>query len=259
MCLIYIAHRVDPFYRLVVAANRDEFHARPADRVHWWDDAPGVLAGRDRQAGGTWMGMSRGGRFAALPNFRDPLRHRSDARSRGFLVSGFLKSGERSMDYLQDVARDGEEYNGFSPLVHDGRVLGFYSNRGGEPAPVPPGVHGLSNELLDTPWPKVEEGKLDMLSVLSRGAPTPGALLGLLDRRETAVDESLPDTGVGVERERWLSPRFGMWCSGSAVSTPQAKRVATRSTRFTSATKSRSPRNESHPLRRDRVYSGTDR
>jgi len=208
MCLIYIAHRVDPHYRLVVAANRDEYHARPAAPAAWWDDGPGILAGRDLEAGGTWMGMSRSGRFAALTNYRDPARHDPCARSRGFLVSGFLRGDTGAMAFLAGVAKEGERYNGFSLLVHDGGTLAFYSNRGGEPEVVAPGVHGLSNHLLDTPWPKVEEGKLELLGLLSRGAATPGALLGLLDRREPVDDGQLPDTGVGRERERVLSPRF---------------------------------------------------
>jgi len=208
MCLIYIAHRVDPFYRLVVAANRDELHARPSAPAHWWDDAPGILAGRDLEAGGTWMGISRSGRFAALTNYRDPAHRAPGARSRGLLVSGFLRSGAPALAWLEEVAGEGDRYDGFSLLVHDGDTLAFYSNRGGEPEPVPPGVHGLSNHLLDSPWPKVEQGKLELLGLLSRGTPTPGALRGLLDRREPADEAELPDTGVGAARERWLSPRF---------------------------------------------------
>ena len=208
MCLIYVAWRVHPNYRLVIAANRDEYHARPAAPAHWWDDDADILAGRDLEAGGTWLGISRDGRFAALTNYRDPARRRNGARSRGMLVSGFLRSGVPAPEYLSEVAADGERYNGFTLLACDGDVLAWYSNRGGEPAVVPPGVHGLSNHLLDTPWPKVEEGKLDLLSLLARRPPTPGDLLGLLDRHEAAADDRLPDTGVGRERERDLSPRF---------------------------------------------------
>ena len=208
MCLIFLAHRVDPRYRLVVAANRDEFHMRETRPAHWWDEDGGILAGRDLRAGGTWMGISRGGRFAALTNFREPSGHRDDARSRGFLVSSFLKSTDGAMAYLEAVAREADRYNGFSLLVYDGAALCFYSNRDGAPSKVSPGVHGLSNHLLDTPWPKVEEGKLDMLGVLARGAPSPARLLGLLDRRQAVDDARLPDTGVGRARERQLSARF---------------------------------------------------
>ena len=208
MCLIYVAHRVDPRYRLVVAANRDEFHARETQPAHWWQDDPCILAGRDLRAGGTWMGISRGGRFAAITNFRDPASYRGDARSRGLLVSNFLKSTDDAMRYLDDVAQEADRYNGFSLLVYDGVSMCFFSNRDGAPSKVAPGVHGLSNHLLDTPWPKVEEGKLDMLGVLARGAPSPAAFLGLLDQRQPAAEVQLPDTGVGRARERDLSPRF---------------------------------------------------
>ena len=123
-------------------------------------------------------------------------------------MSGFLRGDAPAMDYLDDVAAQGEVFNGFSLLVHDGDTLGFYSNRADAPEKVAPGVHGLSNHLLDTPWPKVEEGKLDLLGLLARGKPTPANLLGLLDHREAPEDGALPDTGVGVERERALAPRF---------------------------------------------------
>lgn len=208
MCLIYVAHRVDPRYPLVVAANRDEFHQRPAAPAAWWDEASGVLAGRDLEAGGTWLGMSRGGRFAAITNFRDPAHQVAGARSRGFLVSGFLRSRQPALAFLREVAGDGTRYNGFSLLVHDGERLAFYSNRDGEPETVAPGIHGLSNHLLDTPWPKVEEGKLDLLSVLAGGAPTPAGLLGLLDRRAPDGESGLADAGAVIESERWRSSRF---------------------------------------------------
>jgi len=208
MCLIYVAWRVSPAYPLVVAANRDEYHARPAAPAHWWRDEEHIVAGRDLEAGGTWLGLSRRGRFAALTNYRDPASRRTDARSRGTLVSDVLRSRAPVLECLAEVAAQGERYNGFTLIAWDGETLAWTSNRGGEPAVIAPGVHGLSNHLLDTPWPKVEEGKLDLLSLLARRPPTPGDLLGLLDRREAAPDERLPDTGVGAERERWLSPRF---------------------------------------------------
>lgn len=208
MCLIYLAHRVHPVHRLVVAANRDEVHARASAPAHWWKDAPQVLAGRDLEGGGTWMGVSRCGRFAALTNYRESGLRRPDARTRGELVSGFLGATADAMSYLRQVQAGGERYNGFSLLVHDGQLLAWYSNRGPAPAVVAPGVHGLSNGLLDASWPKVEEGKLEMLALLARDALEPQHLLGLLDRREPAADARLPDSGIGLERERALSARF---------------------------------------------------
>lgn len=208
MCLIYVAHRVHPRHRLVVAANRDEFHDRAAAPAHWWADRPTVLAGRDLEGGGTWMGVSRGGRFAAVTNFRDPPSRNPAARTRGELVSNFLVGAADALDYLHEVKRDAACYNGFSLLVHDGRTLACFSNRGQDPCEVTPGVHGLSNHLLDSPWPKVEEGKRDLLGLLAADTVAPQDMLSLLDHREPADDDRLPDSGVGVQRERALSARF---------------------------------------------------
>lgn len=208
MCLIYIAHRVHPAYPLVVAANRDEFHDRASSPAHWWQQHPQILAGQDQVAGGTWLGVTRSGRFAALTNYRSARAYDQAARSRGELTRDFLLDDSGAFEYAQSVAACGDRYNGFSLLVHDGRELAVVSNRSGEPERVAPGVHGLSNELLNTPWPKVEEGKLDLLGLLARDALGPADLLALLDHRETAHDNELPDTGVSIERERAYSARF---------------------------------------------------
>jgi uncharacterized protein with NRDE domain len=208
MCLIYLAHRVHPRYPLVVAANRDELHARPSSPAHWWQDVPGLLAGRDLQAGGTWMGVTRGGRFAAVTNFREPGARDANARSRGELVSGFLEGTDDALSFLAQVSRAGQRYNGFSLLAYDGQVLGSYSNRGGEPEVVNPGVHGLSNHLLDSPWPKVEQGLAELQRLMAGGQIEHEDLLQLMDRRESAPDHALPDSGIGLARERLLSPRF---------------------------------------------------
>ena len=160
MCLIYVAWRRHPRHRLVVAANRDEFHARPALPVHWWDDTPGVLAGRDLEAGGTWMAVGTGGRFAAITNYPDPVPERiPGAPSRGALVSEFVAGDEPAEAYLGRVIEEGHRYNGFSLLATDGDTLAFASNRSRGVVRLDPGVYGLSNHLLDTPWPKVADGK----------------------------------------------------------------------------------------------------
>ncbi len=194
MCLIYIAHRVHPAYPLVVAANRDEFHDRDTAPAQWWQQHPQILAGQDRVAGGTWLGISRSGRFAAITNFRSARAYDPAARSRGELTRDFLLDDAAALDYAHSVAARGERYNGISLLLHDGHELVVVSNRSGAPERVAPGVHGLSNDLLNAPWPKVEEGKID--------------LLALLDHREFAADDALPDTGVSIERERAYSARF---------------------------------------------------
>lgn len=205
MCLILLAHRAHPQYRLIVAANRDEWFGRPTAPAGFWADAPDVLAGRDLQARGTWLGVTRDGRFAALTNFRDPDSHRSDAPSRGALVSGYLTSSAAPAAYLGSLRNAAERYNGFSLLVGDPTSLGYYSNRAGEARELTPGIYGLSNHVLDVPWPKVRAGKARLAAHLD-GEVSAAALLALLDDTQAASDSELPRTGVTLEWERALSP-----------------------------------------------------
>jgi uncharacterized protein with NRDE domain len=203
MCLIAIAWQAHPGFPLVVAANRDEWRDRPAAPARWWDDHPQLLAGRDLQAGGTWMGVTRGGRFAAVTNFRDPSERRSTALSRGALVAQFLLGSEAPAAYLAGLASRAAQYNGFNLLVGDGRALLYFGSREGGVRPVEPGVHALSNHLLDEPWPKVTKAREAMRAGVADGdAP----LFDMLSDATPAPDHALPDTGVGLERERWLSP-----------------------------------------------------
>lgn len=206
MCLIAFAWRVNPLFPLVVAANRDEFLRRPTAPASFWGDAPRVLAGRDLEAGGTWLGVTTSGRFAALTNFRDPRTHREGRKTRGELVARFLEGDETPGAYLDRLLESAAHYNGFSLLVGDGSRLFVFSNVDGEPAEVPPGVHGLSNNLLDTPWPKVERTRAALASIASD--PSPDALLTLLADATRPPDADLPETGVGLEVERLLSSPF---------------------------------------------------
>ena len=209
MCLILIAYRCHPGLDLLVAANRDEFQDRPTAPLAFWDDAPQVLAGRDLQQGGTWMGATQTRRFAALTNYRDPSRVRPDAPSRGQLVSDYLQGAEPARAYLARLATQGEVYNGFNLLLGDATGLHYYSNRGGAPQTLPPGWYGLSNHLLNTPWPKVQRGLTLMQDALAqRPDPNPDDLLPALANRTLAPDDELPQTGVSLEWERWLSPIF---------------------------------------------------
>ena len=209
MCLILLAHRAHPLYRLVVAANRDEFYARPTAPAAFWTDAPHVLAGRDLQGGGTWMGVTRAGRFAAVTNYREVAPPPPDAPSRGELPGGFLRGDQAPEAYLRSLEVRAGAYAGFNLLVGDGEALGYLSNRGGVARMLAPGVYGVSNALLDTPWPKVERGKAGLREVLAEGGEIdPDALLRLLAESEPAPDALLPDTGVGRERERVLSSLF---------------------------------------------------
>ncbi len=209
MCLILLAYRAHPGYKLVVAANRDEFYDRPTAPLAFWDDAPEVLAGRDLKAGGTWLGITRNGRFAALTNYRDPARASPDAPSRGRLVGTCLRAVESARAALERLVAQAGAYNGFNLLLGDGEGLFYYSNLTGEYRALEPGLYGLSNHLLDTPWPKLRRGLAALRRALDqRPDPNPDDLLPLLTDRTPASDNELPNTGVSLEWERWLSPIF---------------------------------------------------
>ena len=204
MCLIVFAWKVHPDFPLVVAANRDEFHARPTTAARFWDDRPEILAGRDLEGMGTWLGVTRSGRFAAVTNYREAAPAPRDAASRGVLASRFLGSGEPPAAFAADVEANGSAYRGFNFLAGDRAELWWVSNRGGRARRIEPGLHGLSNHLLDTPWPKVAKGKQRLGQALER-APAVDPLLELLADTTEAVEEELPDIGIGAARERLLS------------------------------------------------------
>lgn len=207
MCLIFLAWQVHPDYPLVVAANRDEFFARPTAAADFWAESPGLLAGRDLEAGGTWMGITHHGRFAALTNYRDPAQMRSGTPSRGGLVSGFLAGRDEPAAYLAKTESLGRECNGYNLLLGDGRSLWWASNMGGPRRALAPGIYGLSNHLLDTPWPKVGAGKTALAAALDT-LPDEGGLLALLKDDGLHPDHALPQTGVALEWERLLSAAF---------------------------------------------------
>ncbi len=211
MCLIVFAWQHHPDYALVLAANRDEFYERPTQRAQFWaPEHPDLLAGRDLRSGGTWLGVTRSGRFAAITNVREPGHHRPDAPSRGHLVSGFLTADAAPRAYLEALAGEAEAYNGFNLLVGTPAEMAYVSNRGGGVQRIPPGVYGLSNHRLDTPWPKVRAGKAMLTDALEQDGAAPERLArSLLDRLHDptpAPEEALPDTGVGLAWERLLSP-----------------------------------------------------
>lgn len=218
MCLILVAWRAHPDYPLVVAANRDEFFARPAAEAGWWPDAPSVFAGRDLEAGGTWLGLGRDGRFAGLTNFRDPQRNRDGTPSRGALVADFLRGRESTAEALARLQFEGPRYNAFNLLVSDGDSLGIYESASGSARLLEPGLHALSNHLLDTPWPKVTAGKSRLARAL-RALPDDTPLCELLRDDRPAPDAELPRTGVSLAWERMLSsafiraPGYGTRCS----------------------------------------------
>jgi uncharacterized protein with NRDE domain len=213
MCLILFAFKTSSRYPLVVAANRDESYARPTAAAAFWGDHPDIYAGRDLDMGGTWMGLTRGGRFAAVTNFRDgyPNGRGAAPRSRGDLAGGFLTGDLDARSYLDSVATRQKEYSGFSTLAGDLDALWYLSNYGNGVQNVTPGVHGLSNHLLDTPWPKVVAGRAELTALLDSGANTTTLaekLFDMLADRSVAPANQLPDTGVGIVREKQLGPKF---------------------------------------------------
>ncbi len=209
MCFLLFAIDSHPRYALIVAANRDEHYARPTAAAAFWRDAPDVLAGRDLLHGGTWLGITRDGRFAAVTNYRDPGNHRDDRLSRGHLVSDFLRGDADAGAYLGALALRGGEYNGFSLVAGVGAHLHYFSNRGPGPLPLDDEVHALSNHLLDTPWAKVQRGKRALRRLLGADAPAlREGLFTLLADTTPAAPHELPASGVAPALERAYSPIF---------------------------------------------------
>jgi uncharacterized protein with NRDE domain len=209
MCLILFAYKVHPKYKLMVAANRDEFYQRPTAPVHYWEDVPEILAGRDLEKMGTWMGITKSGRFAALTNYRDPKEVTEGKRSRGELVADALQYKGDIREYMQSLVNKKDLYPGYNLLAGDGDELYYYSNVGQELIKVAPGIYGVSNHLLNTEWPKVQAGKEGVAAILnSEQEDFVEPLLTLLQKADQAPDEKLPQTGVSLEWERMLSPMF---------------------------------------------------
>lgn len=209
MCLILLSFDPNGDNPLVLAANRDEFYARPARALGFWPEAPHILAGRDIRGSGSWMGITRSGRLAALTNYRDPSAVKEDTPSRGLLVKNFLAGSETPFHYLEQIQKEADRFNPFNLLAGDRFNLYYFSNRDGEIRKLAPGVHGLSNHLLDTPWPKVQKGKNALEALLKRQKKLIlEDIFSILADRTLAPDDLLPDTGVGLEKERLLSPAF---------------------------------------------------
>lgn len=220
MCLLVFAWNVHPLYRLIFAGNRDEFHDRPASPLAWWTDQPDILAGRDLQAGGTWLGVSRAGAFGVVTNFREMQRPTPGMPSRGALITRYLNAAQPAARFLAALTPQADQYAGFNLLLADSREMHYASNRADPFAQVlPTGVHGLSNHLLDTSWPKLARTRARFEQLILSPDPHLEDLLTMLADRETAADHLLPDTGIGLEWERLLSApfivdeRYGTRCS----------------------------------------------
>jgi uncharacterized protein with NRDE domain len=216
MCLIFVAINYHPVYKLVVAANRDEFYNRKTAAANYWPDHPNVLGGRDLQAGGTWMAMTKTGKISMLTNYRDPKNIRTDAPSRGFLVSDYLIHDVDAESYMKDLQP--AKYNGFNMIMGDINNLWYLSNYKDGITKLDNGLYGLSNHLLDSPWPKVVRGKEKLAPILGKSDLTTNELMEFLYDTEVAT-KGLPNTGVSPELEKALSsmfiktPNYGSRCS----------------------------------------------
>jgi uncharacterized protein with NRDE domain len=209
MCLIVFAYKCHPGYQLILGANRDEFRDRPTESAEFWLSAPYLLAGRDVQAGGTWMGVTTTGKLAAITNYRDPRKQAINPPSRGKLVSDYLLNASLTPEeYQATLNRDGQQYDGFNFLYGTLDKLYYFTNRGGSSGPVSSGIHGLSNHLLDTRWPKVTTAKSRMETIVQNGIVDSEHIFAALSDPVPFADNLLPDTGVGLERERMLSPLY---------------------------------------------------
>ena len=209
MCLILFANKVHPKYKLILAANRDEFYKRRTRPAQWWEDKEDILAGKDLEGGGTWMGISKSGRFAALTNYRKlPVTEQYNS-TRGALVTDFLDDNMSTSDFLKTIHSSKNEFDGYNLIFGNSDGLAYFSNRGASEENVEAGVHGLSNALLDSPWPKVERGKEALTSIINSSVILdPNQLFEMLHNTDLASDENLPDTGIEIEFERILSAAF---------------------------------------------------
>ena len=210
MCLIFLAYEQHSDFRLVVAANRDEDYERPTEPAGYWADYPHILAGRDMEAGGTWMGVNTSASFAALTNVRSPRPRLTNPPSRGGLISGFLNRDGGCDPYLRQIEATADHYNGFSLLLYSPEAgLHYFSNFDNHGfRQLAPGLYGLSNHLLDTPWPKVEQGKRAVGDWLDKQDGDVEELFDIMSRKAHAPDDELPDTGVDKAFERALSALF---------------------------------------------------
>lgn len=217
MCLILFAWKTDPDYPLVLAANRDEFHHRPAQPLHWWQDKPNVLAGRDLQAGGTWLGANRSGRVAAVTNYREEQPRRQGRQSRGEIVTAFLMDDDSPYTFSRSI--DSDSYAGFSLLTADNEELCYVSNRGDAATLLSPGIYGLSNASLDTPWPKLRRTRDAFWKIIEAGDANETSLMRLMEDRQMApVDEV--ETGLlpftlarAITAPFIVTPEYGTRCT----------------------------------------------
>jgi uncharacterized protein with NRDE domain len=209
LCLILLAINSHPQYNLIIASNRDEFYDRSSEPARFWKDSPTLLAGKDLRAGGTWLGITTDGKFATITNFRDPASHKDNAPSRGKLITAYLGGHETPEQYIRNLGKSADDYNGFNLILGDHRRLFYYSNRVEKVYSLSHGIFGLSNHLLDTSWPKLDRGKENFRRIILRTKEVvPDDLFHILQDSTLPDDKSLPHTGVGLEKERMLAPIY---------------------------------------------------
>jgi len=208
MCLIVFAFNFHSEYTVIFAGNRDEFYAREAQKAHFWDTEPSILAGKDLRAGGTWLGVSEKGEFGAITNFRDLDNPLEGDRSRGEIIPGFLTRKKSHKEKLSQLIRESKHYAGFNLLAGSSEQLYYVSNVSGEMHTVSPGIHGISNAFLDTPWPKVEKAKSEFKKAISPNRINRDRIFRFLKNSDTYPEESLPSTGLSPETEKAVSPIF---------------------------------------------------
>ena len=206
MCLAVFAWQAHPQFRLILAGNRDEFHRRPTQDAHWWPDNESILAGRDLQGGGTWLAVSKSGRFATVTNFREGQASRAGRKSRGELVTRFVTDSPTAQEYESSI--DNDEYAGFSLLLSDGESMSYLSNRDDLEAKLNPGIYALSNASLDTPWPKVVRAKAGLESLIDSDGVNETELMRLLADRTPAAVDDIEAEDLPFEIARTLSAPF---------------------------------------------------
>ena len=209
MCLILFSYDNHPDYKLVLMANRDEFYSRTTQRANWWKDKPTLLGGKDLKENGSWLAITKSGKFAAITNYRDPKQVKAGAPTRGKLVTNFLIHNYTAEEYLKELRESGARYNGYNLIFGQQDEVFYYANSANIHQKLGPGNYGLSNAFLDTPWPKVTKGKKKLDTILNGKGPfSIEKAINDLNDHQLAPDQELPDTGVGIEKERLLSPMF---------------------------------------------------
>ena len=210
MCLIAVAYHKHPRYKLILIANRDEFYSRATQKAKFWDTDgyPDILAGKDLEAGGTWMGIAKSGKWAALTNYRDPEWKLENPISRGKLVLNFLTNSDSTQKYAQILNNEADKYLGYNILLGDADQIIHFSNFDKSPTTIKEGLFGVSNALLDTSWPKLDKAKASLKEIVNNEHIDKEYLFSVLHDDTEASENQLPNTGIPYKWEKAISPLF---------------------------------------------------